>query len=104
EVAGELDRIQAPEWPGAHRATLELLRSALVSQVGSRRARDAEFDEFLSACEWIEEHLSDPGLTSMGVAEALYTSRRRLQQIFKNEGTTAADYIRACRLERARRA
>jgi len=102
EVGAELEEIHAPQWPGAHRAAMELLSSSLLAQFSANRIDEPGLDEFLRACEWVEANLDDPGLTSLGVASAMFMSRRRLQQLFRDHGTTVAEYIRTRRLERAR--
>jgi len=103
EVSAQLEALAAPVWPVTQRTAMDLVTTSLLSQLGAQREHVADFDEFLRACDWINSHLGDPGLTSLGVAEAMYTSRRRLQQLFKDEGTTVAEYIRRRRLEQARR-
>lgn len=53
--------------------------------------------------EYAEEHLTDPGLTPDRIADAHHISVRYLHRIFEPGGVTVAGWIRARRLERARR-
>lgn len=51
----------------------------------------------------IQRHLADPRLTPRSIADAHHMSLRSLHRLFSGEGTTVAAWIRAQRLERARR-
>ncbi|SNT48252.1 AraC-type DNA-binding protein [Asanoa hainanensis] len=57
----------------------------------------------LKALDFIENHLTDPGLTPEGVAAAQSVSLRYLQMLFREQGWTIAGLIRQRRLERCRR-
>ncbi|WP_283136534.1 helix-turn-helix domain-containing protein [Rhizohabitans arisaemae] len=57
----------------------------------------------LAARRFIREHLADPGLTPTLVAEALHISPRYLYQLFQDQRTGVAAWIRNRRLERCHR-
>ena len=52
---------------------------------------------------FIDENLQDPDLSSQSIAAAHFTSVRRLQKAFQDEGASVAAMIRERRLERCRR-
>ncbi len=54
--------------------------------------------------EYIEDHLSDPGLSPVRVAEANFISTRYLHLLFEQAETTVAAYIRTRRLDRIQEA
>jgi AraC-like DNA-binding protein len=51
----------------------------------------------------VEEHLADPGLDPRSIAAAHFVSVRQLHRLFAGQEQTVARYVRARRLERARR-
>lgn len=57
----------------------------------------------LEAKAFIRRHLHEPQLTPSSVAAAHHVSRSLLYRLFRADGTTVAGYIRAERLEAARR-
>ena len=52
---------------------------------------------------FIQQHLSDPGLSPAGVAAAHHISLRALHQLFHDQGLTVACWTRHRRLECCRR-
>lgn len=54
-------------------------------------------------CEYIENHLADPGLSLTEVAIAHYVSTRHVQAQFQRKNTTITAWIRERRLEMCRR-
>ncbi|GAA1987410.1 AraC family transcriptional regulator [Kitasatospora viridis] len=58
---------------------------------------------FLRAQAFLRHNLTDPELTPDQVAAALHISRSYLYQLFRQEGTTVAGYLRRLRLEAAHR-
>lgn len=52
--------------------------------------------------DFVRQHLGDPSLSPVTLAEAHRVSVRSLQQLFADEGTTPAAWIRHLRLERCR--
>lgn len=57
----------------------------------------------VSAREYIEANLSDPGLSPASIAAAHFISTRHLHNVFHESGTTVASFIRTQRLDGARR-
>lgn len=55
-----------------------------------------------AATAYIEAHLAEPNLSIDQVARAVKCSRATLYRIFSAEGIGVAEYIRDCRLDRAR--
>lgn len=53
--------------------------------------------------EYTLQHLSDPGLSLVGIASAHHVSLRYLHKLFETEGVTVARWILQQRLERCRR-
>lgn len=61
-------------------------------------ARQRLFDEVLVA---MEERLAEPGLVLDDLAAALFTSRRQLQRVFTEQGTSFRTELVRLRMERA---
>lgn len=57
----------------------------------------------VSAREYIEANLADPGLSPASIAAAHFISTRHLHNVFHESGTTVASFIRTQRLDGARR-
>jgi AraC-like DNA-binding protein len=74
---------------------LELMRAALTGAPAGPGHR-------VAAEEYIDARLQDPSLSPERVAGAVGISSRHLNRAFAAEGTTVAQYIRGCRLDRAR--
>nr|WP_275405297.1 helix-turn-helix domain-containing protein [Streptomyces sp. SID11385] len=53
--------------------------------------------------EYVRTHLDDPGLGPETVAAGVHVSTRQLHSLFHDTGTTVSAFIRARRLEAARR-
>lgn len=84
---------------------VDLLSTLLATEVqaGPRAADGEQARQLCRVKEHIELHLADPGLGPGAVAAAHYISPRSLHKLFEPTGTTVAAWIRARRLERARR-
>jgi AraC family transcriptional activator of tynA and feaB len=93
----ELDAVAAA---AAGNAALELLGAALGSVILPSRSavRDAKR---VKVKEYIDAHLSDPGLKPQRIAEANALSLRSLYSLFEEEGDTVSAYVRRRRLARA---
>ncbi|GCE00622.1 helix-turn-helix domain-containing protein [Embleya hyalina] len=89
------------------------LASVTVDLLGSVMARCLEAEETLSpearrtalrarVVAFVERHLADPDLTPGAVADAHHISRRLLQQLLAEDGTSPAAWIRHRRLEHCR--
>ncbi|MFJ9631791.1 helix-turn-helix domain-containing protein [Streptomyces sp. NPDC101175] len=80
------------------------LVTALVTERLALAAPTAPQDAMtLRIRTYIEQRLSDPGLTPDAIAEAHGISRRYLFKLFAADGTTVAGWIRTRRLERCAR-
>jgi AraC-like DNA-binding protein len=55
-----------------------------------------------AAKAWIEEHLTDPGLTAGRIAKGVGISERHLSRVFSSGGSSVPQYVLTRRLERAR--
>jgi AraC-like DNA-binding protein len=87
-------------------AVLDLLTVALASQIGGGDDVPAETQRralLVRIRAFIEERLSDPGLSPAVIAAAHHMSVRSLYKLFEDEETTVASWIRRRRLERCRR-
>lgn len=83
----------------AGRMALDLLRTALARSTGAPGASQEVL--VLQVKDYVDRHLSDPGLTLDAVARANAISVRYLHLLFRGSGETAAEYVRRRRLERA---
>lgn len=106
QVTGDTGAYRAADAPRLGRVLTELV-SALFA-----RALDAEHrlppetrtrTLVLEVKAFIRRNLGDAGLTPSGIAAAHHLSRGHLHRLFQAEGDTVAGYIRAQRLEAARR-
>jgi AraC-like DNA-binding protein len=57
----------------------------------------------LRVCCWIDSHLGEPGLDPDTIAAANHISVRYLHQLFHDNGTSVARWVRARRLDNCRR-
>lgn len=89
----ELNRLRTP--------TLDLLVRAYAS-VPCRRRPSAREETFRRVREFMLTHLGDGDLTPLKAARANQISIRYLHQLFADEGTTAANWIRDERIARCR--
>jgi AraC-like DNA-binding protein len=84
-------------------AALVGLVAALHGDLPDRRAPRSRAAGLPRIKDYIELHLREPGLGPARIARAHFISTRYLHKLFEPEGTTVAAYIRALRLEGARR-
>ena len=77
-----------------------------VHAITSHNSADSQSDQnsglLAAATAYIEQHLSEPSLSSSRVARALGCSRSTLYRLFSSHETGVAGYIRDLRLDRAR--
>ncbi len=77
-----------------------------IHAIAGQEAADAQSDQnsalLAAATAYIEQHLSEPSLSSSRVARALGCSRSTLYRLFSTHETGVAGYIRDLRLDRAR--
>lgn len=83
----------------AERMALDLLRAAVAQASGGSSGSHAVL--LLRAKAFMDQNLSDPGLTLDTVARANAISLRYLHLLFQGTGETAREYLRRRRLERA---
>lgn len=87
-------------------AILDLLTVALASQVDGSAQVPVQTQQralLVRVHAFIEERLSDPGLSPAVIAAAHHMSVRSLYNLFEDQETTVASWIRRRRLERCRR-
>jgi AraC-like DNA-binding protein len=89
----DLDRLRLP--------TLDLLARAYAT-VPCRRRPSARQETLRRVREYLLAHLGDGDLTSLKAAEANRISIRYLHLLFKEEGVTAAQWIRDQRIARCK--
>ncbi|NJP50044.1 helix-turn-helix domain-containing protein [Streptomyces sp. SBST2-5] len=106
DLNARADEFTAADVPALTSVILDLLASVIagclqaeerLSPKTRRTALRARIQAF------VERHLADPDLTPRAVAEAHHISLRHLQQLFAEDGTSPAAWIRHRRLERCRR-
>lgn len=98
-LARLIDRALRPEGgePLDERIALDLL----ASMTGSRPI-DLGTVHLANARTFIEDHLTDSGLTAARIAAGIGISERHLSRAFAATGTTVPQFVLARRLERAR--
>lgn len=96
-IAGEAARPGHRE-PVDERAVLDLV--AVLA--GGRRAAPAAAHRAAARC-YIDEHLTDPGLSAGEIAAAIGVSERQLSRVFAAGGISVPRHILTRRLEAARR-
>ena len=94
-IAGRATRAERPLAPD-ERTVLDLV--AAIS-AGPRAAGGAAHRA--AARSYIEEHLTDPGLTAAEIAAAACISERQLSRLFAADGTSVPRHIRSRRLQLA---
>ncbi|WP_028924093.1 helix-turn-helix domain-containing protein [Pseudonocardia acaciae] len=81
---------------------IELSEAVLRDALGSALTT-AESGRFAEVLAYIENHLSEPGLTPGAIASAHFMSLRSLQLLFQSRNESPSSWIRKRRLESARR-
>jgi AraC family transcriptional regulator, positive regulator of tynA and feaB len=94
-TAGQLT---APELSAARRAALELLAAAMAA-----RTAEAAAPPLAVMQAWIEQRLQAGEVTPAAIAAAHAMSVRSVYRVFEEAGETVGGFVRARRLERARR-
>lgn len=98
----QMDRVRCETQPALVRATVELLATALNSELGLDSPRSLRADLLAQVKAYIRDHLTDPDLTPAHVAKAFAITPRYLHRLFEDTDRTAGEWIRELRLERAR--
>jgi AraC-like DNA-binding protein len=78
-----------------HLLGAEVIGLAQIDSTGTDQAQWADIERYVAA------HLSNPELSLEDLARATFLSRRSLQRVFAEEGTTFSAWLRRKRLERA---
>lgn len=81
---------------------LDLVRTRAAPRLGDGSGRPAGSARLALARDYIERHLSDPGLSAERVAEAVGVSARHLSRVFREAGVGPARHILDRRLAEAR--
>lgn len=106
ELATNADRYRPNDLARLATVTLDLVAARLAHELDATGlVPDQAHQRVLLArvYAYIQRHLADPRLTPRSIAEAHHISLRSLHRLFSGEGTTVAAWIRARRLEHARR-
>ncbi|MEU3414572.1 helix-turn-helix domain-containing protein [Streptomyces sp. NPDC006658] len=93
------------EIPTLGSVTLDLLASAIAQHLTAQEAVTPEARRTALRARigaFVEQHLADPALTPRTIAAAHHVSLRYLQQMFADDDTSPAAWIRHRRLERCR--
>ncbi|GAB7028811.1 helix-turn-helix domain-containing protein [Streptomyces sp. NPDC021749] len=91
--------------PTLSSVTLDLLASVLARCLDSEDALSPEARRSALRARinaFVEQHLADPAMTPQTIADAHHVSLRYLQQMFADDDTSPAAWIRHRRLERCR--
>ncbi|MGW6955215.1 helix-turn-helix domain-containing protein [Streptomyces sp. PAN_FS17] len=85
--------------------SIELLRAAVTSQLGSSRTDRGALEESLGLriTHYLREHLSDPALSAARIAAAHGISVRHLYTVLAQSGISLGEWIRSHRLAECRR-
>lgn len=86
--------------------TLDLLTATLAQQLEADNLLPGDTRQralLLQIYSFIQQHLNDPGLSPGTIAAAHGISLRSLHRLFRDSESSAARWIRACRLDRCRR-
>lgn len=99
-LAQLVDRAVRAETSGAP-VNDEALLALLGALLGGRRA-DVSAAHLAAAQTYIEDHVTDAGLTAAQIARGVGISERHLSRVFAAAGTSVPRYVLLRRLERAR--
>lgn len=101
-MAENLDQLEGVDGARIMRSAFDLITALLSAEIRATASNHDSGTAFESVCMYIDQHLSDPELTTESIARANFISTRQLQYIFQEEGLTVSGYIRSRRLERSR--
>ncbi|GGT23959.1 helix-turn-helix domain-containing protein [Streptomyces chromofuscus] len=85
--------------------SIELLRAAVTSQLGTSRVNRAALEASLGLriTQYVRKHLADPTLSAARIAAAHGISVRHLYTVLAQSGISLGDWIRSHRLAECRR-
>ena len=102
QMVDRLDEYGPVEAARLGTAVLDLIGSALAGRLDLELPADARNNALLvRVLAFIDVNLADPRLSPAAVATANHVSLRSLHRLFESRDTTAGDWIRLRRLERA---
>lgn len=104
QTADQLEVLDSQSLGQVQASTLDLMAHALANVSGKRSERITESQELTirRVLRYIDDELSDPGLTCQKVALENGLSERYLRKLFEAKGHGVAEWIWQRRLERAR--
>jgi len=104
-LCASIDQVAASAGaPAVGAATAELVRALVVSAADDerRRADVREQTLLVRVRSYVQQHLSDPGLTPEAIAAAHHVSARQLYREFSAAGLSLEQWVIELRLEAAR--
>ncbi|MEV0214891.1 ABC transporter permease [Micromonospora sp. ALFpr18c] len=105
-IAAHPEQYQPPEAEALGRVALDLLTAVLAQQLdieGTLSPQTRQAALRARVVDFIDRHLGSDELSPRSIAAAHHISLRSLHRLFEGESATAAELIRAKRLERCRR-
>ncbi len=72
---------------------LDLVRTLAAPRLGGGSAPPASLSQLAMAKDYIDRHLTDPGLSAGRVAEAIGVSARHLSRIFQPTGVSPSRHL-----------
>ncbi|MEV7646705.1 helix-turn-helix domain-containing protein [Arthrobacter sp. NPDC089319] len=79
----------------------ETLCTHMGTELGALKG-DPRLEQWNAVVSWIEDHLADPDLDPLMIADACFMSVRSLHNLARDAGTSVAVWIRHRRLEKCR--
>ncbi|WP_432514723.1 AraC-like ligand-binding domain-containing protein [Kineococcus sp. SYSU DK001] len=100
QLAEDAAQLRGPVARRTRRTMLDLIATSVVEAVGGEGRLSSPTDPIV---RWLDDHLAEPDLSPRRIAAAHYISPRKLQSMFREEGTSVSGWIRGRRLEACRR-
>ncbi|KJK35196.1 hypothetical protein UK15_32580 [Streptomyces variegatus] len=104
-LARQMGHLESCGTPRLADHVVGLIGALLAEQAGADRTTEEDRPDVLTqrVLDYMEERLTDPGLSPEGIAAAHRISRRYLYKLLAAQGHTVSGWIREQRLERCRR-
>jgi AraC-like DNA-binding protein len=104
-LARQMGHLESCGTPRLADHVVGLIGALLAEQAGADRTTEEDRPDVLTqrVLDYMEERLTDPGLSPEGIAAAHRISRRYLYKLLAAQGYTVSGWIREQRLERCRR-